>query len=409
MRFGVISRISLRHLSSRPFQTFSVISVVALSTALAVVLFLLTQGLRQGLVRAVEPFDIIVSAKGSPYQLVLNTVFLQDAPVGNILWSDCIDLSDDARVESAVPMGFGDSYRGFPIVGTTREILRIRASASGRPWLRVRDGRWFEGKYEAVLGAQAASVSGLTIGGKFRTSHGLSDTGDEHDETYEVTGILSEVMGPYDRAIFVNIEDIWAMHKTRAGTIKTRIAEEPPMDSREATAVLVQPVSYSAAYNLAASYQRDTRMQLVFPAQAAIRLFSIMGRSENFMSIIVHIVSGFALLVTLLALYWSAADRRTERLLLHILGASRRDLIIIVWLEGTFLIMAGVIVGEILGRAGVYAIFRLLSDAAAIEAPISLTLREAAIPASILAIGSICSLSVTIIDRHMGNEPHIGR
>jgi putative ABC transport system permease protein len=377
-------------LISRPFQTFSSISVIALSAALAVILMLLAHGLVGGLTRAVEPFDIVVSAKGSPYQLVLNAVFLQDAPAGNIEWESYAELRDDARVDLAVPLGFGDSYRGFEIVGTTGEILRIRGGLSDSPWLRVKEGRWFERQYEAVLGARAASESGLAIGGRFRTSHGITGYGDEHEEFYEVVGILHDVMGPYDRAVFVNIEDIWAAHERHG---------ENEGGEREVTAVLIRPVSYAGAYSLAASYQRDERRQLVFPAQTAVRLFSMIGRGEEFLSIVVYAVSGFALLVTLLALYWSSAGRKRERALLRVLGASRRDILMIAWLEGTFSILAGAVIGEILGRAGTYAVFKLLHSVTAIYPLAPMTVKELAIPAALSAIGSLCGFAVTAGDR----------
>jgi putative ABC transport system permease protein len=378
-------------LSSKPFQTFSLISVIALSTALSVMLFLLTHGLARGLVSAVEPFDVIVSAKGSPYQLVLNTVFLLDSPVGNIEWRHYAELRDDARVDLAVPLAFGDSYRGYAIVGTTGEIARIRKTPSAPPWLRLKEGRWFGGPHEAVLGAQAASESGLGIGGRFRASHGMTGYRFEHDDSYEVVGILHGVMGPYDRAIFVDIGDIWAAHETDDGSETAR--------EREVTAVLVRPVSYPGAYSLAASYRRDAVRQLVFPAQTAVRLFSMIGRGEEFLSIIVCAVSGFALLVTLLALYWSAAGGRRERALLRVLGASEKDLAMIAWLEGTFSILAGVVIGEILGRAGSSVIFGLLGGATAIAPRAPLTPREFFIPAALLAIGSLCVLAVTLVDR----------
>jgi putative ABC transport system permease protein len=119
--------IALRHLRSRAFQTFSVVSIAAFSVGLAVALFLLAQGLRLGLIRAVEPFELIAGAKGSPYQLALNTVFLQDVPIGNIPWESYSALSDDARVSFAAPLGFGDSYRGYPVVGTTPDILNLNS------------------------------------------------------------------------------------------------------------------------------------------------------------------------------------------------------------------------------------------------------------------------------------------
>jgi putative ABC transport system permease protein len=373
-------------LSSRAFQTFSVVSVVAFSVGLAVALFLLAQGLRLGLVRAVEPFDLIVGARGSPYQLVLNTVFLQDVPVGNIAWEDCVELSNDARVGSAVPLGFGDAYRGYPVIGTTPALSEVRVRASDPPWLRLGEGRWFEGdEFEAVLGAQAAAGSGLRVGDGFRTSHGLV-MGDEHKEKYRVVGIAETVRGPWDRAIFVPLGVIWAVHKHEH--------EDEHESGKEVTAVLVHPASWTDAYSLAASFQRSADKQLVFPAQTAIRLFSLMGRGEAFLAIVVYAVGGCAVLTTLLVLYWSGAARSRERALLHVLGLSRGALVFISWLEGTITLLAGAFLGELAGRAGAEAAFALLGEATAIEPAVPLTLQECLMPLALLSIGSLSALVV---------------
>ncbi|MDR1472852.1 MAG: ABC transporter permease [Synergistaceae bacterium] len=396
MRLRTTSRISLRHLRSKPLQTFSAISVIALSTALAVMTLLLARGFQQGLTDAVEPFDIVVSAKGSPYQLVLNTVFLRDAPVGNVRWRDYAGVSDDARIELAVPLAFGDSYRGYPIVGTTPKILRMRKAPSAPPWLDVIEGRWFEGEREAVLGARTASESGLAIGGRFMTSHGMTGAGGEHEEPHEVVGILRSVKGPYDRAIFVSIEDIWAAHEDHAMNIDG--------GRRGVTSILAHPISYSAAYSFAASYQRDARMQTVFPAQTAIRLFSIIGRGEGFLSAMACVAVCFSLLVATLALYWSGAARRRERALLRILGAAGRSLAAIAWLEGTYSALVGAVIGETLGRAGACAAFGFIGGATAIMPHAPFTPMEAAIPASIFIAGSIGGLAVAAFERWEGDE-----
>jgi putative ABC transport system permease protein len=211
LRFRTKTRISLRHLSSRPFQTVAAAAVLALSSALAVILFLLAQGFRDGLIRAVEPFDLIVGAKGSPYQLVLNTVMLMDVPIGNIKWSDHAALSGDVRADFSVPLAFGDNYRGYPVVGVGDDILRIRRGASERKWLEIAEGRWFDDEFEAVLGARTAAESTLRIGDSFRTSHGVV-LEDEHEALFKVVGIAASVFGPYDRAIFVSIGSIWENH-----------------------------------------------------------------------------------------------------------------------------------------------------------------------------------------------------
>ncbi|MDR1048440.1 MAG: ABC transporter permease [Synergistaceae bacterium] len=390
MSFATKLRIALRHLRSRAFQTFSVVSITAFSAGLAVALFLLVQGLRLGLVRAVEPFEIIVGAKGSPYQLALNTVFLQDVPVGNISWEDYAALSDDARVGFAVPLGFGDSYRGYPVVGTTPEVLNIRVNASAPPWLRLREGRWCSGAhFESVLGAGAAAGSGLRVGDVFRASHGVV-AGDEHEGEYRVVGIAESVQGPYDRAIFVPLGAFWEIHAH--GHWKRRAEEH----GKEVTAILVHPNSYTDAYSLAVSFQRDADKQLIFPAQSVIRLFSLIGRGEAFLSVVVWAVGGSALLTALLVLYWSGAARGRERALLYVLGVPQRTLVFISWLEGTIALLAGVFLGELAGRAGAGAMFALLSRTTAVTPAMPLTLEECLAPAVFLCAGSLGTLAAAL-------------
>ena len=371
-------KIAFRHLRSRPFQTFSVVSIVAFSIGLAVILFVLAQGLRLGLIRAVEPFDLIIGAKGSPYQLVLNTVFLQDAPVGNITWENYVEVSDDIRVNFAVPLGFGDSYRGYPVIGSTEDILKIRVRDSAPSWMKVREGRWFRNELEAVLGSRVAVDSGLRVGDVFRTSHGVV-IGDEHENNFKVVGIAETVSGPYDRAVFIPLETLWAEHKHHE-------------EGGEVTAVLVHPRSYADAYSLAASFQNKSGMQLVFPSQTVIRLFSLMGRGEAFLSIVVYAVGGCALFTTLLVLYWASAARRGERVLLHVLGVSRGDLIFITWLEGTATLLIGMAFGEVLGRLGAGAAFKILGSATAVDSAVAFTLQELIAPLFLLAAGSMGGL-----------------
>jgi putative ABC transport system permease protein len=384
------------------------VSIAAFSVGLAVALFLLAQGLRLGLVRAVEPFELIVGAKGSPYQLALNTVFLQDVPIGNIPWEDCsAALSDDARVGFAAPLGFGDSYRGYPVVGTTPDILNIRVRASGPPWLRIREGRWCSdesdggGGFEAVLGTQAAAGSGLRVGDVFRASHGIvavagMRNGHEHKGEYRVVGIAEAVLGPYDRAIFVPLGAFWEIHEAEEHEAVEHEAEEHESEERhgrEVTAVLVHPKSYTDAYSLAVSFQNSADRQLIFPAQTIIRLFSLMGRGETFLSVVVWAVGGCALLTVFLVLYWSGAARSRERALLYVLGVPQKTLVFISWLEGTIALLAGALLGELAGRAGAGAMFALLSRTTAITPAAPLTPQECIAPAVLLCVGSIGSLA----------------
>ena len=68
-----------------------------LAVALAVPLTL--AGLREGAIRASGIFNLLVTAKGSPTQAMLNTIFLQEAPVGNIPFALYSKLKSDARTD----------------------------------------------------------------------------------------------------------------------------------------------------------------------------------------------------------------------------------------------------------------------------------------------------------------------
>ncbi|MGL5511767.1 MAG: ABC transporter permease, partial [Sporomusa sp.] len=75
--------IAWRNLGTKPLQSLLTIAVVATAITMTVIVMLLAASIQSGLTQATEPFDLIVGAKGSPNQLVLNTVLLQDVPIGN--------------------------------------------------------------------------------------------------------------------------------------------------------------------------------------------------------------------------------------------------------------------------------------------------------------------------------------
>ena len=72
--------------------------------------------------------------------------------------------------------------------------------AEQEPWLQFAQGRAFSEEHEAVLGAEAARLSGLKLGDTFSSVHGLvaNANSKSYGEKYKVAGILKPVHGPYD-------------------------------------------------------------------------------------------------------------------------------------------------------------------------------------------------------------------
>ena len=96
-----------------------VMLLVALATALGVGVILQERALRLGSARAADKFDLVIGAGGSETQLVLSSIFLQPSPLPLLPGDILSKLTADPRVDWVSPVGFGDSYSGYPIFGTS--------------------------------------------------------------------------------------------------------------------------------------------------------------------------------------------------------------------------------------------------------------------------------------------------
>lgn len=349
--------IAWRNLLAKPVQNGLAMLVVAITVAMMVVITLLSGGIQTGLVKATEPFDLIVGAKGSPNQLVLNTVFLQDAPIGNIDHELYEQLDTHPLVAAAIPLAFGDNYKGYPIVGAGDGIFRHQPKAGQPAWLQLAAGRQFSQEFEAVVGAKTARDLGLKPGDEFKSVHGWVAGGQGHDQSYRVVGILQPVGGPYDQAIVVSINSIWEAHEHHETKVTIAAVGDSHVHNHEheVTAILVKPNGYSAAMRLYQQFQHEAGAQIVFPAQVIVQLFGILGQGEQVLKIVAYIIVVMGLLIMALSVYLSALSRTRDRAILRALGASACDIFAIILAEGAMLTILGVLVGSLTGR-GIYCL-----------------------------------------------------
>lgn len=425
----------------RPLRYLLMTLLVALAVALPVFIIQLTSGLYNGLNRAVEPFPILAGAKGSEYQLVLNTVFLRDRPIGNISYSEVERLRDSGKASAVIPLAFGDNYRGFRIVGTEPELFSYVQNRNHGPWLSISEGHPFEDEGDAVVGAEAARLMGLKLGDTFKSVHGLASTGagKSHDHTYKVVGILGPVDGPYDTAILVNIRDIWEAHgggnslteaakeeaeekpaekPVRKGglirpTAALKIAEETADDPNvvrkekaeaaahalktgekgDVTAILVQPKGYAEAMKLLAQYQHQSgNVQMVFPAQAIVSLYGMVGQSREFWEILTTGLIAAAILITLLVMYWSGLARLPEFALIRALGAGTSTVCWIMAAEQCMILIIGSAAGWLIGWAGTLAAAHAIAGNAAIVMTTTPEIKSLLPPAVIILLGTAASI-----------------
>jgi putative ABC transport system permease protein len=315
-----------------------IVLLVALAAALGVGITLQERALRLGSARAADKFDLVIGAAGSETQLVLSSVFLQPAPLPLLPGDVLPKLKQDPRVAFAAPIGFGDSYKTYPVVGSTPDL--IDALNNGAPL----EGRGPAGEHDAVIG----SAVDLAIGQSFEPMHGAAgDAGHVHTEfSYQVVSRLVPTGTAWDRAIIVPIEAVWEIHGLHA-------EEKPP----GVPAILVKPKTIADAYRLRGEYRGDQTVA-VFPGEVLTRLYATLGDARQVMSIIA--IAAQALVAAAIALIAIAhvAQRRRQIGALRAFGAPRGAVFGIVWIELLVLMGTGIALGFLVGWAAV----RLISD-----------------------------------------------
>ncbi|MDF2876834.1 MAG: acidobacterial duplicated orphan permease [Sporomusa sp.] len=393
--------IAWRNLCQKPLHSLLSIAVVGTAMAMTLIVMLLASSIQQGLIQATEPFDLIIGAKGSPNQLVLNTVFLQDVPIGNIDYSLVKELSANSLVESAIPFGFGDNYHGYRMVGTEQAIFEHRSKPDLLPWIQLDRGNPFRAEYEAVIGAKVAKDTGLKLGDSFTSSHGVTG-GEAHTNKFTVVGIMKPLLGPYDQAILVPLTSIWNIHHHESSDVPDHtgslqhVEDNNELDHNHAekgtTAILVKPKGYAEAMRLYQQLQKDPHVQIVFPAQVVVRLLSTLSDSEQILKIISFTVFAMTLLLVSFALYWSALIRNRDRAILRAIGGSWQDLAGIVFLEGLLLVWSGVLSGVLLGHSIFSLIASILQHKTAIAVVGTVSIMEIYTIAAILLIAMFASM-----------------
>jgi putative ABC transport system permease protein len=349
---------------------------VALGVGVALAVPLTLSSLRQGTIRASSIFNLLVTAKGSPTQAMLNTIFLQETPVGNLPYALYEKLRTDPRTRSAIPMGFGDNYDGFPLVGTTPEFFDLRDKRTDPAFYQLLEGRVFSKPTEAVVGAQAARVAGLKLGDRFEGAHGFVPTLEkephdpnhpEEETEFTVVGILAPTGGPGDRGIYIDIAALWADHG--------QVASGGQGDTRQVTAVLYTPTRLGYVYQVASELEADrlvpgANAQGVFPGQTVGRLLDLLGQGRAGYAVIGTLVLILSLATVAVNTYASALAGQRNLAILRAIGARATTVTAVVLLEALVVTSLGVLIGVALAYGGTWVAGLVLREQVGLTLPL---------------------------------------
>jgi putative ABC transport system permease protein len=396
--------LALAYLRDRALITaFNVLLIALGVTSLAVLLLVSTQ-VEQRFARDSAGIDLVVGAKGSPLQLILSSVYHMDVPTGNVPTASLDLLRADPGVARAIPLALGDSFRGARIVGTEPVFLQIHDA-------RIAQGRVFAATGEALVGAEAARMTGLTLGRRFSGTHGTGDDGSAHDHfALTVVGILAPTGTVTDRLILTTVDSVWAMHGIDApdthATVPGHAADdhdhaEPKgaiLDPRggpapDITAILVTYRNAMAAVRLPSAINRETALQSASPAAETARLLNLFGAALDGARLFAWLVAFTGLASVFVILLSIATAREGDMALLRVMGASRAQAAGTVLLEGLIIAAAGILLGLAAAHALLGAGAALFPTLGAVGVtPALFHPGEFAIAAAVLGLGMLAAL-----------------
>lgn len=362
-----------RSMTGRLFSTVTTVLTVAVAVALMLVLLTMQGAGKRAFERGSGNMHLLASADASPLVAVLNGIFYANAPRRPLTWAQFDRVARSAPWEYAVPTQYGDSFMGLPVLATNTDFFARFMPNPKSAWV-LRDGRFFEAPFEVVVGARAASATGLRVGDTIHLTHGAPqsrDLGDaaapaphvHTDYDYRVVGILEPTGGSHDRALFTDLNSAWIIHahdrRTRENPGAGRTTIEHLTDAdRLITGIYLRLVTRAGSdtpANLPQVFdllRRDATLTIAQPKQELDRLFLIVGNVNELLVAIAGVVLVSSGIAIMLALYNSMEQRRRQIAVLRVLGASRSRIFGLVATEAALIGMLGTAAGIVLSFIG---------------------------------------------------------
>jgi len=364
-----------RYLAHNRIKTLILITSITLIVFIPAGLRVLVHRGEQRLTARAEASPLLVGAKGSPLELVLNSLYFRhDVPAK--LDYGAVDQVSKTGFARAIPLYVRFRAGPDPIVATTLAYFRFRDCRVARGRLMVRLG-------DCVLGNNVAARRGVGPGGHVVSSpENVFDLAGVYPLKMRVTGVLAFTDSPDDDAIFVDIKTAWVIHGLAHGhqdlespgaastvlkkegntiTANASVVEYTEItadnigsfhfhgdpSSFPVTAVLAVPNDSKSATLLRGRYEGGEH-QIVRPTDVLDELLATVLTVQGFV-VTALILVGLATLATAALVFWlSLRLRRREIRTLVRIGGSRAAIAGVMLSEITGVLLASALLAAIL-------------------------------------------------------------
>ena len=348
--------LAYQSLKNRIVATTITVFSIALSVFLVLGVERIREGAKDGFSNTLSQTDLVVGARGSDIQLLLYTVFHMGDATNNISVASYENFKDHSAVEWTIPVSMGDSHKGHRVIASNENLYK-HYRYQGDKFLKFSKGVPAQDVFDVVIGSEVAKKLHYTVSSPIILSHGISEISlvKHNDKPFQIVGILEPTATPIDRALFITLEGMEAIHMDWKDGAPPLDGEETPaskikkdsLKPKQITSFLLRTKNRIETLRL----QREINTFENEPLMAAIpgvvlsKLWTTLGIAEKALKGISICVALVSLLGLLLVLYSSLNERRREMAILRALGLRPFKILFLFLFESLTLVISGSFLG----------------------------------------------------------------
>ena len=344
--------IAWQYIRSNKIRTATLIACITLISFLPVSLQLLLGESEQQLMSRAVSTPLVMGAKGSSLDLVMNSLYFSDE-IPELISMKASERVMESDLALPIPVYARFHARGNPIVGTTLDYFDFRG-------LKVAQGRNLAVLGDCVLGAKVAENLGLKPGDSLLSSpETLFDLAGVYPLKMKVVGVLQKSHTSDDLAVFVDIKTTWVIQGLGHGHQDVTKLTDPTLILKRSqsnvaataklyhhteitkknidsfhfhgntsiypiTAVIAVPYDDKSGTILRGRYlSKDETLQIIKPEEVIDGLLQNIFRIKNVLDAVIAVVALATVLAVILVFALSLRLRQREIQTIFKLGCSR--------------------------------------------------------------------------------------
>lgn len=365
--------LAYRYLAYHRIKTAILVTSITLIVFLPTGLRVLVSQSEEQLTSRAAATPLLVGAKGSPLELVLNSLYFEGDVPERMRYQEVTRI-DTTGLALGIPLYVRFRAQEHPIVGTTLEYFDFRG-------LRIASGTNLTTLGDCVLGARVAEALDLGPGGTVVSSpENVFDLAGVYPLRMHVKGVLAFSDSPDDHAIFVDLKTTWVIEGLVHGHVDlsspeaagqvlrvdstnvvgnaavVQYQEITPENIHEfhfhggqeqypVTAVIVAPPDQRSEAILRGRYESpDDHAQVVRPTDVMDELLETVLTVQTFVIAAVVVVGISTLATAVLVFMLSLRLRRREIETMRKIGGSRASIGWVMVSEIVVVLAAGVLI-----------------------------------------------------------------